>query len=125
MPLNIVADPIDPVCLKDRPEEYLIFYSDVVDGRMWCPDCRAVDDVVRNVFAGPDGPSAVIVYVGNKPKWKAMDNVFRGEPFKIDGIPTIVKLREKVEVGRLVDAEINSKLAAFVAASASASTDVQ
>jgi hypothetical protein len=58
-----------------------------------------------------------------------MDNMFRAEPFKIESIPTILKMKEvdlivlrllgltgqqKKEVGRLVEAEINSKLSAFV-----------
>ncbi|KAJ7161302.1 hypothetical protein C8R43DRAFT_881264, partial [Mycena crocata] len=84
----------DPAALKDRPEEFLIFYANVVDGKMWCSDCRKVDDVVQKTFSAPDSPSAVIVYVGDKPQWKALDNVFRGEPFKITGIPTIIKLKE-------------------------------
>ncbi|KAJ7675335.1 hypothetical protein B0H17DRAFT_133182 [Mycena rosella] len=114
MPLNVADGIVDPASLKDRPEEFLIFYSDVVEGKMWCPDCRKVDELVRETFAGPDAPAAVIVYVGNKPEWKALDNKFRGEPFKIDGVPTIVRLKEKEEVGRLVDDEISSKLSAFV-----------
>ncbi|KAJ7492350.1 hypothetical protein FB451DRAFT_1218029 [Mycena latifolia] len=104
----------DPASLEDRPEEFFIFYSDIVDGQMWCPDCRAVDDVVQKTFAGSESPAAVIVYVGNKPEWKAVDNLFRGEPFNIRSIPTIVRLKEKKEVGRLVEGEINTRLSAFV-----------
>ncbi|KAJ7103257.1 hypothetical protein B0H15DRAFT_204000 [Mycena belliarum] len=113
MPLVTVA--ANPESLLNRPEEFLIFYSDVVDGKMWCSDCRAVDDGVQQTFAGPDAPIGVIVYVGNKPEWKAMDNVFRGEPFKITSIPTIIRLKEKKEVGRLVEDEITTeRLSAFV-----------
>ncbi|KAJ7651672.1 hypothetical protein DFH06DRAFT_1331622 [Mycena polygramma] len=122
MPLR-VADPTrEPVSLLDRPEEFLVFYADVVDGKMWCGDCRAVDEQVRSAFAAGDGPSAVIVYVGDKPSWKAKDNVFRGEPFKLTAVPTIVNIREKKEVGRLVEAEIAPKLAEFLRDAATPST---
>ncbi|KAJ7361463.1 hypothetical protein DFH08DRAFT_844274 [Mycena albidolilacea] len=116
MPLNIAEPPVDPTALLQRPEEFLIFYADIVDGKMWCSDCRAVDDNIRKTFTGSDSisPTAAIVYVGNKPNWKSLDNVFRGEPFKITDVPTIVKIREGKEVARLVDQEINSKLADFV-----------
>ncbi|KAF7337487.1 Duf953 domain protein [Mycena sanguinolenta] len=115
MVLNTTDCPFtEPVAsLLERPEEFLIFYSDIVDGQMWCPDCRAVDDQVRKTFIDTS-VTAVIVYVGNKPDWKAPENVFRGEPFKITSIPTIVKMREGKEVGRLVEKEISSKLAEFV-----------
>jgi hypothetical protein len=87
MPLNIAEPLVDPTALLQRPEEFLIFYADIVDGKMWCSvrrwrsplarrclmthqDCRAVDDNVRKTFTGSDSisPTAAIVYVGNKPK---------------------------------------------------------
>ncbi|KAJ7184039.1 hypothetical protein B0H12DRAFT_835068 [Mycena haematopus] len=116
MPLNIADSPLNqPVAsLLERPEEFLIFYADVVDGKMWCSDCRAVDDQVRKTFTDSPTSAAVIVYVGNKPDWKATDNVFRGEPFKLTAIPTIIRIREGKEVGRLVEKEISPKLADFV-----------
>ncbi|KAK7063989.1 Duf953 domain protein [Favolaschia claudopus] len=116
MPLNIVENPVEnPAALLDRPEAFLIFYSNVEEGRMWCSDCRAVDEHVRKVFSESDtGPVAAIVYVGSKPVWKAKDHVFRGEPLKIGGVPTILKIREGKEVGRLVDKEINTQLEQFV-----------
>ncbi|KAJ7786599.1 hypothetical protein B0H16DRAFT_1491024 [Mycena metata] len=115
MPLNVADSAIKPAAVLDRPEEFVIFYSDVVDGQMWCPDCRVVDEQVKQAFTAPNSPSAVIIYVGNKPDWKSSDNVFRGEPLKITEIPTIVKLKENKEVGRLMDAEIKTGLEKFVA----------
>ncbi|KAJ7170153.1 hypothetical protein C8R46DRAFT_225392 [Mycena filopes] len=114
MPLHIADSPIEPAALLNRPEEFLIFYSDVVDGEMWCPDCRVVDEQIREAFAGANSPSAAIIYVGNKPEWKSMDNVFRGDPLKITDVPTIVKLSENKEVGRLVDKEIKAGLDKFI-----------
>ncbi|KAJ7193333.1 hypothetical protein GGX14DRAFT_589131 [Mycena pura] len=122
MPLHVV-DPSDYVSLLERPEEYIIFYASVENGKMWCGDCRAVDDVVQKTFA-PNGPAAAIVYVGSKPEWKAEDNVFRGEPFKVTDVPTIVKLKEKKELARLVLEEINTKLAAFVNSEVRPAADV-
>ncbi|KAJ6575401.1 hypothetical protein B0H19DRAFT_933743 [Mycena capillaripes] len=114
MPLNVAEPTREPAVLLDRPEEFFIFYADVEDGRMWCSDCRAVDEQVRGVFTAANGSSAVIVYVGSKPNWKAKDNVFRGEPFKITDVPTVVRMKEGKEVGRLVEAEVGAKLAEFV-----------
>ncbi|KAJ7293056.1 hypothetical protein C8J57DRAFT_1267988 [Mycena rebaudengoi] len=94
MPLHVADYPTDPGSLLNRPEEFLIFYANVVDGKMWCSDCRAVKETVEKVFAPDGGPSGAIVYVGVKPEWKALDNVFRGEPFKITDVPTIIKLKE-------------------------------
>jgi len=37
MPLNTADSSIDSVSLLTVPEQYIIFYSSIVDGRMWCP----------------------------------------------------------------------------------------
>lgn len=83
---------------------------------MWCPECRAVEDLVKDAF--PDGgPAALIVYVGNKSQWKSPLNIYRQEPWKITNVPTIVRLRERQEGGRLAsDAEITNELSEFVKA---------
>ncbi|KAJ7751206.1 hypothetical protein DFH07DRAFT_826514 [Mycena maculata] len=113
MPLRVAELPIDPLSLKGTT--YFIFYASIVDGKMWCSDCRAVDDVVQQTFTDANA-EALIVDVGKKPEWKAMDNIFRGEPFKITAVPTIIRMRESVEVGRLVENpdEIKLNLSAFV-----------
>jgi len=95
-------------------EEYLIFYSSIVNGRLWCPDCNAVDGLVKSTFSSEDAPSALIIYVGDRPTWKSPSNVFRGEPFKIQSVPTILKIQNGKEVGRLVDNEITPGLANFI-----------
>ncbi|KAJ7631243.1 hypothetical protein FB45DRAFT_561021 [Roridomyces roridus] len=51
MPLRIAESPV-----LDRGTDFLIFYSSIVDEKMWCPDCRAVDDVVQQTFAAADAP---------------------------------------------------------------------
>jgi len=114
MPLR-VFEAIEPSSLKEVPENYLIFYSSISesDGKLWCPDCVAVDSTVRKIF-GPDGPAALIVYVGQKAEWKTPNNPFRSEPWNIQSIPTIIKLRDFKETSRLVESEINGGLASFV-----------
>jgi hypothetical protein len=37
MPLHTAQDPTNPEDLKGVSEEYLLFFSSVVDGKMWCP----------------------------------------------------------------------------------------
>jgi len=73
-----------------------------------------VEDIVARTFAPADGPSGLIVYVGQKAEWKTEKNIFRSMPWLIESIPTIVKLKDKAEVSRLVEGEIISKLADLV-----------
>jgi len=113
MPLRIFEN-VDPHSLKDAPERFLIFYSSVIDGKLWCPDCRDIQEEVQKTFEASDGPSALIVYVGDKPDWKSPSNIFRGEPWRLSSIPTIIKLQNGVENGRLVEKAISGDLASFV-----------
>ncbi|KAI9056990.1 hypothetical protein FKP32DRAFT_1584431, partial [Trametes sanguinea] len=80
-------------------------------GKLWCPDCVAVEEVVRATFGPPDGPSGVIVYVGQKPVWKTPSNPFRAGPWNVSSIPTVIRTRDGA---RLVEGEISDRLPAFV-----------
>jgi len=113
MPIFTADSSIDPITLKTVPEEYIIFYSSIVNGKLWCPDCRDVEHIVQETFGGATDPSALIVYVGDKGQWKTPSNIYRGEPWKLTGIPTVVNLRNGEEVGRLVD-EVPLKLKEWV-----------
>ncbi|KIM88834.1 hypothetical protein PILCRDRAFT_813817 [Piloderma croceum F 1598] len=115
MPLRI-SDTEQLSSLKDVSEEYLIFYSSVTEsGELWCPDCRDVDPTVIEIFGPSDGPEALIIYVGQKTEWKRpANNRFRGEPWWIESIPTVIKVRDSEEVGRLVDSQVKDHLASFV-----------
>jgi len=115
MPL-ITADAgsIGPHALLDVPEKYLIFYSSLVQGKLWCPDCRDVEQFVRESFTKEGAPDALIVYVGDRPQWKAALNPFRGDPWHLKSIPTIVKVENGKEVGRLVEGEIPEKLESLI-----------
>ncbi|KAF7303164.1 Thioredoxin domain-containing protein 17 [Mycena kentingensis (nom. inval.)] len=98
-----------PATLLQRPEEFLVFWSSRDEnGRMWCPDCRRVEELVSRTFEG-SAASAAIVYVGDKPTWKAVTSVFRGQPFALTSIPTIVKIRGGDILGQLVDSDINEQ----------------
>jgi len=84
---------------------FLIFYaSRDVNGRMWCPDCRDVEEHVKETFESSP-QTGLIIYVGNKPTWKSPDNRFR-QSHNISSIPTIVRLDNGKETARLIEGEI-------------------
>ncbi|KAL0951636.1 hypothetical protein HGRIS_008316 [Hohenbuehelia grisea] len=115
MPLAVIDSAFDTNSLFATVQDgFLIYYSSVVDGVLWCPDCRDVEDLVKQTFSADDGPKGVIVYVGDRPEWKTNSNKFRSEPFNIQSVPTIVKIKNAKEVGRLVDEHISPQLSAFV-----------
>ncbi|KAF5385327.1 hypothetical protein D9615_001194 [Tricholomella constricta] len=121
MPIRITEGLVDPQALKNVPEQYLIFYSSIVDGRSWCPvpissDCRDVEDLVRQTFGADESPSALIVYVGDRTEWKSPSSIFRAEPWNLTDIPTIIRLRNGAEEARLVEKDIAGGLAEFVKA---------
>ncbi|ESK92668.1 duf953 domain protein [Moniliophthora roreri MCA 2997] len=92
MPLQVTNGSLAELPSQLPSDGYVVFYSSIVDGQLWCPDCRKVESLVKDTFSTPDAPPAVIVYVGDKPAWKTLSNVFRGEPWNLTSIPTIVKL---------------------------------
>jgi len=75
---------------------------------MWCPDCRAVESTVKEVFDEDDGPTGLIIWVGQRAEWKDPNNQYRKED-GITGVPTIVKLKDGKEVARLVEYDILDK----------------
>ncbi|KAK0466354.1 uncharacterized protein EV420DRAFT_1511202 [Desarmillaria tabescens] len=105
MPLHIADDTFTGSTPK--PEEikhdYLIFYSSII-----------VDGLIKDTFGSDQSPSALIIYVGDRPTWKTPANEFRGDPWKIESIPTIVKLKDGIEASRLVDSEISAGLQEFI-----------
>ncbi|EAU92534.1 hypothetical protein CC1G_06545 [Coprinopsis cinerea okayama7 len=117
MPIYIADPSIDPVSLQTVPEKYLIFYASVVDGKMWCPDCVDVDPLIQEAFSGEDKPGALLVYVGNRTQWKTPSNIFRQAPWKVTGVPAIVKVKDGHPGERIVEGEITrDRLAEFVKA---------
>jgi len=69
---------------------------------------------VKNTFTSKGSPSALIVYVGDRPTWKSPSNRFRGEPWRVQSVPTIIKVKDGEEVKRLVDTEISLGLGRFI-----------
>ncbi|OXG19425.1 hypothetical protein C366_02271 [Cryptococcus neoformans Tu401-1] len=94
---------------------YIVFYSNIVDGQMWCPDCRAVENVVKEAFDAPDKPNAAIFWVGNRQEWRTPNNQARTE-WNVNSVPTILRLENGKETGRLVEDEIldKARLQAFI-----------
>ncbi|KIJ54230.1 hypothetical protein M422DRAFT_153602, partial [Sphaerobolus stellatus SS14] len=74
------------------------------EGRMWCPDCRDVEDLVQKTFAESQ-EKGIIIYVGQRAEWKRPANKFR-KSHNIQSVPTIVRFENGKETGRLVDSEI-------------------
>ncbi|KAG8936346.1 hypothetical protein FRC02_002939 [Tulasnella sp. 418] len=100
-------------------ETFLIFYSSIVDGKLWCPDCRDVEQSVKDIFEGNDDINGVIVYVGDRTTWRDPANRFRQE-WKISSVPTLIRLTAHgTEESRLVESEVKdrTKLEKFVAGS--------
>ncbi|RXK39709.1 hypothetical protein M231_03064 [Tremella mesenterica] len=79
---------------------FLIFYSSVINGQMWCPDCRRVESTVKEAFDGPDKPKAIIHWVGDKATWRDPKNEARVQ-WKISNVPTILRIQNGKEVARL------------------------
>ncbi|KAI0695648.1 hypothetical protein BC835DRAFT_1273059 [Cytidiella melzeri] len=111
MPLRYTEDPAATATVHDASDKYLIFYSSCDEnGKMWCPDCRAVEEIVQKTFSSPNGPSGLIVYVGQRTEWKSLSNPFRGEPWKVESIPTVIRVEDGA---RLVLDEIHHGISSF------------
>ncbi|KIO24183.1 hypothetical protein M407DRAFT_103175 [Tulasnella calospora MUT 4182] len=110
MPLTTAEDYPSPSGSAASPapsKTILIFYSSIVDGKLWCPDCRAVDGLIKSTFdnEGTDW-HGVIIYVGDRPTWRDSQNKFRKE-WGVSSIPTLIRLdSEGKEISRLVESAI-------------------
>ncbi|KAH9945401.1 uncharacterized protein BXZ73DRAFT_96392 [Epithele typhae] len=107
-PLKESPDPASPTWATSVDTDYLVFFaSRDQEGKMWCPDCRAVEDLVKSTFEPPGTPSATIVWVGQRSDWKTPAAPFRAEPWNVRSVPTIIRRRDGA---RLVDDEIVERL---------------
>ncbi|KAG6332070.1 hypothetical protein ID866_7024, partial [Astraeus odoratus] len=96
---------------------FLVFFSSRLDGKLWCPDCVAVERLINQTFTAKESPPALLVYVGQRDEWRSKDNIFRGAPWHLTAIPTIIKLNEAGdEIDRLVENDVQDpgKFALFV-----------
>lgn len=117
MPLEEVELSFDAELLKNRTSRFIVFFSSRVDGRLWCPDCVAVEGLVDNTFRSEHSLHGVLVYVGQRAEWKSENCIFRRKPWCIITIPTIVKLdKDGNEVDRLVENDLQDpiKFASFI-----------
>ncbi|KAK1923689.1 hypothetical protein DB88DRAFT_492069 [Papiliotrema laurentii] len=94
---------------------FLVFYSNVEDGQMWCPDCRKVDATVKQAFDGEDKPKAIIYWVGSKAEWRTPENKARVD-WNVHNVPTILRIEDGKETARLVEDDIldSDKLQSFI-----------
>ncbi|WVR07957.1 hypothetical protein IAU60_005000 [Kwoniella sp. DSM 27419] len=100
--MNSINGPTAPA------KTFLVFYSDVVDGRMWCPDCRDVEQTVKDAFDAPDKPKGIIYWVGTVAEWRTPKNKARVD-WNVNSVPTILRIENGKETGRLVESEIMDK----------------
>ncbi|WVR07968.1 hypothetical protein IAU60_005011 [Kwoniella sp. DSM 27419] len=84
----------------DRPT-FLIFYSSIEHGQMWCPHCRDVQGLVKAAFTGANKPNGIIAYIGNFAGWKNVPSHPARLRFQVRFVPTIIKLRNGKEVDRV------------------------
>ncbi|KAK8849780.1 hypothetical protein IAR55_005116 [Kwoniella newhampshirensis] len=90
------------------PVTYLIFYSNIVNGQMWCPDCRAVESTVKDAFDAPDKPKGIIYWVGDRPEWRTPQNKARVD-WNVQSVPTILRIESGKETARIVGDDILDK----------------
>ncbi|GAA6003107.1 uncharacterized protein JCM10292_002866 [Rhodotorula paludigena] len=129
MPLLFPSDPQDPQALLNRAKSasgphFLVFFSslDESTGKPWCPDCSDVQASVDEIV--PQDKST-LVFVGSREEWRDPNNKFRQPPFKVDRIPTIIRVEggeanvasSLDSAPRLIESELRdpSKLKQFVA----------
>lgn len=80
--------------------------ADPGTGVSWCPDCVLADPVLRATI-GRVAPGLAVQEcpVGARAEWKGRDHhPFRVHPaFRIARIPTLIRFRAGIEIGRLVE----------------------
>lgn len=82
-------------------------------GQSWCPDCRDADPHIKTSiqkFAETDvGKQSLFItaHVGQRPEWKSPDCPFRGDPYLLKCVPTLIVegLTGRLEEQQLLDAE--------------------
>lgn len=85
---------------KDTASKIILFFMASIDpatGQSWCPDCRDADPVVNQTLNSwskdnPEGSSSVFItaYVGQRTEWKSPCCVWRGEPYFLKSVPTLM-----------------------------------
>ena len=104
---------------KSNYEKVFVLFMASIDpetGRSWCPDCREADPVVRSIldekpYLSDSKSIFVTAYVGQRAEWKDASCPFRGEPFNVSCVPTLLRYNkngpqtgDRLLEGDLVDA---------------------
>jgi hypothetical protein len=73
---------------------YVIFTSDSIDGRYWCPDCVGAVPAVKRA-AERAGVPLLEVGVGDRAAWRGnAAHPLRAPPLSVSGVPTLVRLAD-------------------------------
>ncbi|PKA51069.1 Thioredoxin-like protein Clot [Apostasia shenzhenica] len=129
MPLKTVveakASDFEEVFEKFRAEnaeiKLLLFLADKDPSTnlSWCPDCNVAEPVIYKKLSAWGADVALLkAFVGGRPTWRNPSHPFRADPmFKLNGVPTLMRLEEDAIKGRLEDyeAHIESKIDALLA----------
>ncbi|WVF68398.1 hypothetical protein IAT40_003163 [Kwoniella sp. CBS 6097] len=92
--------------LKDGKPTFLIFYSSVEDGKMWCPHCRDVQGIIKSAFQGSSKPNGVITYIGSFAQWKHVPSHPARLKYGVRFVPTVIRLENGKETARVEKAGI-------------------
>jgi len=120
--IRFIVDSLDglkEVIAEQEPQasKIILLFMASIDpstGKSWCPDCRAAEPVVEDALTAwiashtQESKTAVFVtvYVGQKPEWKDPNCVWRGEPYKLKSVPTLI-VNEKE--GRMEEEQLLDK----------------
>nr|XP_031857971.1 uncharacterized protein CI109_006594 [Kwoniella shandongensis]KAA5525043.1 hypothetical protein CI109_006594 [Kwoniella shandongensis] len=93
--------PDEAIASKDGEPVFLIFFSNVENGQMWCPHCRDVKGIVNSAFEGRSKPKGVITYIGSFAQWKNVPSHPARLKYGVKFVPTIIKLENGKETARV------------------------
>ena len=121
MPFVRCPTPVDSQASLDRVlaaqgDALFLFFGaeDPVTGQSWCPDCVTADPVLRaTIAANAPGLPVYECPVGARSAWKGiMDHPYRIHPvFHLQRIPTLIRFRGGIDIGRLVEAPCSDRAA--------------
>jgi hypothetical protein len=101
----------------------LLFFGseDPGTGASWCPDCVIADPILRRACATLQGDLTLYECpVGERQAWKQRpEHPYRTDPdLHVERIPTLIRVRQGILVGRLVEADCQQRdlVAAFLSA---------
>src|SRR2546426_287966 len=80
---------------RESSNKVIILFMASLDpqtGKSWCPDCREAWPVVEGVISNIHDDKSVFVtaYTGQRAEWKDPHNEFRGEPYHVKSVPTLL-----------------------------------